>query len=203
MKTSSFAYTFLFVFALSCTPKTSQDVNSMIQEFENIQDMSSSDAPWPTYNDSTQMIRKERLESFLSKLDDLDQKAMSNDDKINKDMLSLIVRNEIEEMNFGIHEFPLNAEGGFLTGIIYSINGTRITNSEQADAYLEKLKALPDYIEKRIEHMTSGSERGVVSPKLIVDLCLGMVEEVVANTPENTFLFTPAKGTDIESEVWH
>lgn len=176
-------------------------MDQLIVEFEKLQDELDTDLPWPTFDETVLSSEKENLSSLLEKLGELADDDLSEEDRINKDMLVLIIQDRIEALKFRIHEFPLNAEGGFLTGIIYSINGTRISDEESKKEYLEKLNELPGYIDERIGHLRSGIERKVVSPKLITELCLSMVEDVAKGTVEESFFLHPAKGSTIEEEV--
>jgi len=137
----------------------------------------------------------------LHELNNLEDNKRSVEDGINKDLLELITTDEIAGLKFETHKFPLNAEGGFLTGIIFSINGTRIKSEMDEKAYLEKLESLPKYIEDRIGHLEEAMEVGKVSPKLIANICLGMVDEVIASKPETSFFAQPSKGTKIEGQV--
>ena len=186
---------------LSCSNSEKMDMDQLVTEFETLQNEFETDSLWPVFDEEMLVLEEEKMNAFLDKLNKVDDNDLSERDRINKDMLILIVHDRLEALKFGIHEFPLNAEGGFLTGIIYSINGTRLSDEESENEYLEKLSALPEYIDKRIGHLRSGMEKEVVSPKLITELCLGMVDEVVNGKVENSFFLRPAKGTAIEAEV--
>ncbi|MDF1696311.1 MAG: DUF885 domain-containing protein [Saprospiraceae bacterium] len=201
MKTSTIFYLFLIGVLISCQQKETKNLETLISNYEEIGKAFKSESPWPEFKVDQLKAKQSKLSAYLKDLEELSDVGLLESDRINKDMLTLIVQNQIELMKFGSHEFPLNAEGGFLTGIIYSINGARINSKKDADKYIEKLKALPAYIDSRIGHLKSGSERGVVSPKLIVDLCLGMVDEVIEGETENTFFLTPVKGKEIQKEV--
>ena len=186
---------------MSCSPEQKLKMETVISNYEALDKEFDTDSLWPKFEEEALNNKKEKLISFLKDVEQLDESSLTEEELINKDMLALIVRDKIEALKFKIHEFPLNAEGGFLTGIIYGINGTRITDEKAAKKYLDKLKALPSYINERINHLSSGMNKGVVSPKLITKLCLGMVDEVLDSEPENTFFMKSAKGTTIEGEV--
>ncbi len=201
MKKSPLFFLIFIIILVSCTTVDRVDMETMISHYEGLEEEFDSETPWPEFENGTLKRKSEELISFLSDIEKMDDAELTEDDRINKDMLVLVVRDKIEGLKFRIHEFPLNAEGGFLTGIIYSINGTRITDEETEKKYIEKLQALPQYIDERISHLKAGMNRDVVSPKLITKLCLGMVDEVAAADAETTFFVNPAKGTNIETVV--
>lgn len=199
---NSFFLTFitLFIFS-SCQEVERNEMGNMITKFESLEKEFENDASWPVFETEKLEAKEEKLKAYLEELSAMDVSVMTEADRINKDMLELIVTDDIESMRFGIHEFPLNAEGGFLTGIIYSINGIRLHDDASKKSYIKKLKALPDYIDHRMEHLKSGLARGVVSPKLITELCRSMVDEVANAEADQTFFLNSARGTSLEDEV--
>ena len=201
MKTYSTFSLLLLVFILACSPKNKKGMDNIISEFEQLQQDFETDSDWPQIDSEELNAQKERMEEFRNALKELDSDDLTMEDRINKDMLELILTDEIEGIKFGTHEFALNAEGGFLTGIVFGIRGMTIQNEEDEKRYLKKLQALPAYLESRMNHLSNGMESGVVSPKLITRICLEMVEEVANSKAEDTFFAQPAKGTNIEEEV--
>ena len=201
MKKLSFSIALIFLLLTSCTTEQKVTMSGIISNYESLEKEFDTESQWPQFDEELLNTKKEKLIGFLDEVQDIDDSELSEEDRINKDMLALIVRDKIEGLKFRIHEFPLNAEGGFLTGIIYEINGTRIKNGQDQKEYIDKLKALPKYLDDRIGHLTSGMKRGVVAPKLITNLCLGMVDEVANTTAEHTFFMQPVNDHEIKSEV--
>lgn len=201
MKNTNILVLLTLFLVMSCATDQGVNMQNIISNYEALEKEFDVDSPWPKYDEEVLNKKRTKMISFLEEVEHLDDSRLTEDELINKDMLALIVRDKIEALNFKIHEFPLNAEGGFLTGIIYSINGTRINDEESGEKYLDKLKALPAYMDERIGHLSAGMTRGVVSPKLITKLCMGMVDEVLESNPENTFFMNAARGTKIEREV--
>ncbi len=201
MKASYILVLFSVLMFVSCDKASEVGMDDMISRYEALQEEFDTESPWPQFEEEALKSKSEKLTSYLEELEKMDNASMTEDDLINKDMLALIVQDKIEGLKFRMHEFPLNAEGGFLTGIIYGINGTRINDKEAESKYLDKLKALPAYIDDRMGHLKAGMDRGVVSPKLITKLCLGMVDEVANSNAESTFFMNPANGSNIESDV--
>jgi uncharacterized protein (DUF885 family) len=191
----------LSLFLTSCSLNRESNLTSYISTYETIQKENKSNSHWHQFEPSKLKKHEENITSFLNELKSLDDNELSIDDGINKDLLMLIATDELEGLKFKIHQFPLNAEGGFLTGIMYNIYDTRVTNDKEEKDYFEKLDSLPYYIDVRINHLKSSIESGNVSPKLIAEICLGMVEEVIQSDPEATFFVEPVKGTKLESDV--
>jgi len=195
------SYLLLSCFLLIGISASTQDVNSIIDRYEACQEAQKSDNIWPTYNEADLKAEHKELSAILSSLREVDMQNATTDDKINADLLKLIIEDVLFQIDFKSHEMPLSAEGGFLAGIIYSITGSRISDKKSEIKYLNKLKELPDYIDSMIGLMRQGQSRGVSSPKLIATLCLGMVQEITQASPDDNFFVKTAKGSRIEDKV--
>ena len=145
----------LMTFSCKKVEQTSS-MQTLTERYQELKKELRSDANWPEFDPAKMNTEKEKLESLLSEFSKLEDGDLSVEDGINKDMLSLVIEDRLESLKFGIHEFPLNAEGGFLTGIVYSINGARLNNQEDQDKFIQKLKELPAYLDARTEHLKSG-----------------------------------------------
>lgn len=182
-----------------------QSVIDIIDSYENIGsdkiDDTVEESPWPIFNPSKLMKERGELSKILSNVKSSKQSATDEGDLINLDLLELIIEDRIFNIDFRKYEMPLSAEGGFLTGIIYDIGGTRINSSEDGLKYLKKLKAFPAYFDTRIEHLKRGQKRGVSSPKIIAKICLGMAKEVSESDANNNFFSKAIEGTSIEKKA--
>ncbi len=197
----------LFVFCLLCSGigLQGQSVADIIDSYENINsDETEEDeekSPWPTFSLSKSKIEIEKLNKILIDVKSSKQTSTEEEDLINLDLLELIIEDKIFNLEFKKHEMPLSAEGGFLTGIIYRISGTRINSPEDGLKFLNKLKALPAYFDERIANLKAGQSRGVSSPKLIANLCLGMAQEVSESDANGNFFAKAVEGTSIEKKA--
>lgn len=195
---------FLILFIISTNDSIGQSVSTIIAEYESVEDSldGENDPPlWPIYSETRTTELRSKLHKILTDVKSIDRTNADVQDLINMDLLELIIEDRIFMIDFKKQEMPLTAEGGFLTGIIYSINGTRINTDEDGRNYLNKLKALPAYIDSQIENLKAGQKRGVSSPKLITNLCIGMGKEVSESEANNNFFIKPARGTSIEQKA--
>lgn len=142
---------------------------------------------WPDLSESRKSKELSSITKILARLDGLNKADLSVDDQINQEMLSLILTDWQQNLLYETHLFPLNAEGGFLAGVIYGIQGRQIDSQEKTDKYLEKLNALPGYFELRISHMKEGSEKDKSSPQLIVNNCVKLIDHLLQTDIEEQF----------------
>ncbi len=195
----------VILFCLSLYGIQAQTVDSIIAAYESVDDSENDSeeesSPWYLYSESQTMILRKKLDAILSNVKTVDRSKASEQDLINLDLLELIIEDRIFNIDFRKHEMPLTAEGGFLTNIIYNISGTRINSENDGREFLHKIKMLPEYIDSQIENLKAGQKRGVSSPKLIAELCLGMAKEVSESEADDNFFAKAVKDTDVEQKA--
>jgi uncharacterized protein (DUF885 family) len=195
----------VILFCLSLYGIQAQTVDSIIAAYESVDDSENDseeeNSPWYLYSESQTMILRKKMGAILSNVKSVDRSKASEQDLINLDLLELIIEDRIFNIDFRKHEMPLTAEGGFLTNIIYNISGTRINSENDGKEFLHKIKMLPEYIDSQIENLKAGQKRGVSSPKLIAELCLGMAKEVSESEADDNFFAEAVKGTDVEKKA--
>ncbi|MEM6344814.1 MAG: DUF885 domain-containing protein [Bacteroidota bacterium] len=119
---------------------------------------------------------------------------LSPSDQINRDLLGLIFRDQLSRVRYGAELMPLNSEGGFLTEIYYTVSATKINTETDANQYLQKLNALPDYLQLQQERMQRGLKENKTVPALIVERCLSLLDENLATEGYFDMFLAPLSG---------
>ena len=114
MKNNTLAFLFITALLMSCTSVQKPDLGAMISNFEALQKEFDSESDWPQFDVEVLNNKKDKLTAFYNDLSGLDNQGLSVSERIDKDMLELIVTDEIEGLKFGTHEFSMNAEGGLM-----------------------------------------------------------------------------------------
>ena len=183
-----------FILLLSCNSKNSNkkipDLAQLISEFESIRE-ADDEASWPNFDPEKLSKEIADYEKVQSRLNEIEVEDLNISDQINLDMLNLVVEDEKAQLEFEHHLMPLNSEGGFLAGIVYAIRDSKVNSSEEFLNYRNKLTDFPDYINRRIEHMRRGIKEDKVSPKLIIENCLKLVDQVMKSDPSETIFTSP------------
>jgi len=169
----------------------------VIKDFKQQKEVFKNDGEWPNLDKEREEKRINGLSAIKERVENIPVQQLSETDLINRDMLQLILQEELFHHEHESILFPLNAEGGFLAGVIYSIRDSRINNEEDFIKYKKKLSSLPQYFDNRIADMRLGQKRGKSSPKLIVNNCIKLITHLL-ETPIEEQIFLSAV-TDNES----
>ncbi len=166
------------------------EYQAFVDKEENKQKMA-----WPSYADTVVGQKKAFFSGLLSKLNGVDPGVLSVEDRINYDMLFLIIEDERFHLDFESYLMPLNAEGGFLANMIYATNGLVLHDDDSRLSYLSKLESTPAYLDEKTALLRRGLEVGKTLPALIVKNCIGMTRQFSKTPVEDHFLFAPLRNT--------
>ena len=197
-------YLLLFLIYLSsCQQKDA--LTEIIKRYDAFQDSLDDDSfPWPQITDTD---IAERLAFYKSIQDDLSVvEAEKLDDRqlINYEMLSHIIDDKVANLAYESHLIPITSEGGFVTGIIFSIQRKTLRNAEDIDKYLTYLKTFPTYIDNRIDNLKKGIDTGKKSSQFITSKFLNILDPFVQSLDTEVNYFRKAMNSyegEISEEV--
>ena len=171
---------------ISCN-KAEHGLENVIDQYEEITRTNDQDH-WPNLSEEFISHKVKQHKDLLGEIDKLTGE-LSKKEKIDVDMLRLLLEDKLFHLEFASHSFPLDSEGGFLTGMIYALSGTRVNDDTSFQKYVEKLQAIPAYFKQREETMRKGQAAGKSSPKLVVNNVIdGMSRLLEAPAKESYFM---------------
>ncbi len=176
-------------------------LDKIIERYEGFYKEKYEREQWPELSEAVFLKEKLFLSKTLKQLKGLDQSKFDDQEMINAELLELVISDKLFNLDFQSYLFPLNAEGGFITGIVYGIQGAYLKDQESFDKYVQKLMNLPGYFKKRISWMMKGTADNKMSPKLVVENCIKVLNEFLDTKPEQTFFMNPVKGNDLREAV--
>ena len=191
----------LLLSSISFSQENNSNLDQIIEGYEKFYQTKSENEKWPELSEAVFLKEKLFLSKVSSNLESLDKNKLDDQELINTELLQLVVSDKLFNLDFQDYLFPLNAEGGFITGVVYGIQGIHLKDQEAFDKYVQKLLNLPSYFKKRISWMTKGIAANKMSPKLVVENCIEVLDEFINTAPENTFYMNPVKGNDLREAV--
>jgi len=132
------------------------------------------------------------LKSIKNDLSKIEPDPNDTNSQINIEMLDFILGHDIYNLKFGIHKMPLNSEGGFLTSMLGSVRGKNLKNEKDIKNYIDKIGTTVLYLDNQTEWLNKGIKDGKMRPKLVVNNCIELLEDILKE--EKLFLFKPLEG---------
>lgn len=121
--------------------------------------------------------------------------------RLNRNLLLHVLDDQIFQREFGAYRFPLDAEGGFLTGIVYRMLGYRISSDDDFTRYQKMMEGLGPYIDNQIAAMREGLAEGKTDPRLVVNNCLGQIDRFLETPVADCMFLRPVAGDAARSQV--
>jgi uncharacterized protein (DUF885 family) len=141
---------------------------------------------WPDASFEAVAAHDQAMAGFLSRLEGIDPQALPEGEAANYAVLAYILENAaaIPQTRYALT--PFTNDSGFHTRPGFVAMGTRLRTVEDAEAFIARLEALPDYYAQHRAWLERGLELGITQPREILP---GVADQITA--PEDSALFMP------------
>ncbi len=141
----------------------------------------------PAANDA----RRTALFEFQRRLLTLKSARLKDADSLNRDLLLRAVSDDLDAAQFDLQRQPFTAYWSFSSFGASLANATVIRSKLEADAYLSRLRALPDYYDQELANARRGLATGFIQPRLVVEVALRTARKQASATPQESGLMKP------------
>lgn len=133
------------------------------------------------------------LEAIDARLKALPPSDPSSEDAVNRGYLAFDLRTELTGLKLDAARINFNAYDGFHLEPQSLAQGTRLRDRADADAYLQRLAALPHYYETQIGNARRGVAAGFTQPAPTVAVVLAIARKQAAIPAADDGLMAPLK----------
>jgi uncharacterized protein (DUF885 family) len=208
--------------ALSVETTASQALGQLVEDFERselandpIQAGREGDlealARWPDASMDAVSRRRTENQGFLDRLQAIDAAGLNGDERINYIVLDYLLRSRVELAPFEQERIPFTSDSGFFSLPLQIARSTRIGTLDQAEAWLERIRTLPRWIDQNRAWLVRGIETGMVQPEYVVQSVVGQLRSISQTPTEDNPLLAPfrtlpaalerAHGTDLRNRA--
>jgi len=145
----------------------------------------------PDVRPQTEAAQLEELKAFRQRLADIDAGQLAADSPLNHALLSHLVAESIEEAAFDFSRIAFQNDDGFHTLADYLARTTSIASREDADAWMARLEALPDWYDQNIANLRRGIKTRLTQPRIVVDRVLEVARRQADMKAQDSPLFLP------------
>ena len=158
------------------------------------------DSEWEMLGDEKLANKKKTLTALLADLNKIPQADLSETDLINYEMLEILMENKLFNLEYETHLMPLNSEGGFIIGMVYQTQNTRLNSDEDVENYFKKIENLPAYVDQKISFLDRGLNENKKLPKVVIQNCIAMIDQYLETPTEELFISNPFKAVPEHAE---
>lgn len=137
--------------------------------------------------------RKAQLTAFQQQLAAIDPAQLSDDGRLNHAFLTRLVGDRLQSLAFDEARLAFSSDSGFHSVLPYLASVTAIDSAEDAEAWLARLDALPNYYADNIANARRGLATGFVQPRSTTEAALSQARRAVATPIADDPLLVPFK----------
>jgi uncharacterized protein (DUF885 family) len=149
---------------------------------------------WPDISPEATATKVEAEEGFLERLQAIDRSALPSNDQVSYDVLEYVLTFRVELAPFQTQRAPFTNDTGFFSAPGRAAASLRLNRVPEAEAWIDRLRALPAYFDAHVDWMRQGIEEDYTQPRDIMDAVVGQVRSLAGYTPEETGLLEPIDG---------
>jgi len=179
----------VLTFLIGCkniTPE--QKLRNIIETYQKFQQNRDPNYPLGDYSESKFEKRALFCDSLLTQLQTINPNFFKEDDKISYKLLEFVLNEVVIKYKFKTHWNPIQSDAGFHSSLTYQVRP--ITSKKGALKYLEKLKAIPLYIQQQTELIRKGLDAGMGQPLIIFKGYESTYEQHITATAEENFYYS-------------
>lgn len=147
----------------------------------------------PDASREAELGRRPALEAFLRRADAVDAASLSEEDRLNLDLLKWTLARALRGIALDTGRLAFSAEGGPGQNASYMARTTRITSAAEAEAWLTRLAAMPTLYGQELDNARRGLATGMVQPRSTVEAALVLMDGDLVLTADNDPLLSPTR----------
>ena len=181
----------IFIFLVFSCERENEKLENIVQEFQKHNPYDFEDYPLGNFSEEYFRVEKEFAESLLQKLSDIDVDKLDENDNISYELLSFVLQDKVAYYDFERFLNPLLSDSGFHSSLVYNVRPMYSYN--QVKNYLNKLNAIPQYVDQYLPLLRKGLDKGVSQPLIIFEGYESTYNDHITKDFESNYFYSPFK----------
>jgi uncharacterized protein (DUF885 family) len=193
MKSNIFLLLLTFLTATT-TSHSQNDPETLSEVIEEVQDHKAYDREeYPLGLFTAEHYRREAgfAERQMEKLRNISKENLSKSEKISLELLKFKLQETIDFYEYEAYLNPLLSDAGFHVSLPYNVR--ELANYGQVKDYLNKLNAIPGYVDQHLVLLREGMKKGITQPGVIFKGYEATYNDQIVKDPKDSYYYTPFK----------
>ena len=166
-------------------------LNSLIESYQNHEGYDKKEYPLGLYTKEYYQAEAEFAKSKLEELAKIDLEKLKETDRISAELLKFVLQDKIDYYEFERYLNPLLSDSGFHSSLNYQVRP--LNDYNQVKTYLNKLNALPEFVNQNFKNLREGLEKGVSQPRVIFNGYETTYNDHIVDEIEDSYFYSPFK----------
>lgn len=169
----------------------SEQLDSIIQTYQDHKAYDRDTYPLGLYTEEYYKQEADFAKEQLEDLVEIEKRKLSETDEISLELLKFKLNETIDFYKYKAYLNPLLSDSGFHLSLSYQVRD--LNNYNQVKAYLNKLKAIPTYVDQHLKLLRKGLKEGITQPKVIFEGYESTYDSQIVEQPEESYFYEPFK----------
>lgn len=187
--------TFVFIVTIcgciSNKKKSSQLLTSIVNEYQDHKGYDEQEFPLGLFTKKFYQSEADFAKTILTKLSEVSEIALSETEVISLKLLKFKLKDQIDYFTYERFLNPLLSDAGFHSNLNYIVRP--LSSYKAAKNYLNKLNAIPVFVNQHFVNLREGLEKGVSQPKVIFNGYESTYEDHIIADFSDSYFYKPFK----------
>lgn len=175
---------------LNCSDDNSaEELQIILDRIENYKSYDESQYPLGYFTEDRFRSDAEFAQTQIEALQKLDMDKLSQSDRISVELQLFVLQEQIDYFQFNAFLNPLLSDAGFHNDLAYEVR--TLDNKKQLEDYLNKLRALPVFVDQHLDLLNQGIARGITQPRVIFEGYESSYNDHITERAVDNFYFRP------------
>ena len=171
--------------------KNSNHLNEIINTYQDHEGYDSKKYPLGLVTKEHYKNEADFANELLLRLSLIDTTYLDENDKISFKLLGFKLQDIVDYYEFERHLNPLLSDAGFHSSLGYMVRP--LYNYDQIKKYLNKLNAIPDYVDQYFVNLREGLSKGVSQPLVIFEGYESTYNDHITRDYKDNYFYSPFK----------
>ena len=165
------------------------DLDSIISTYHNHKGYDREAYPLGLYTENYYKKEAEFAQKLLSDLAEIDTDALDETRYISSELLRFKLQETVDRYEYKAYLNPLLSDSGFHLSLSYQVRD--LNTYAQVKAYLNKLNAIPTYVDQHFQLLRQGLKEGITQPRVIFEGYASTYDSQIVDQAEESFFYEP------------
>ena len=176
---------------ISNKENSSQLLTSIVNEYQDHEGYDEQEFPLGLFTKKFYQSEADFAKTILTKLSGVSEMALSETEVISLKLLKFKLKDQIDYFTYERFLNPLLSDAGFHSNLNYSVRP--LSSYKAAKNYLNKLNAIPVFVDQHFVNLREGLEKGVSQPKVIFNGYESTYEDHIMTDFSDSYFYSPFK----------
>ena len=176
---------------ISNKENSSQLLTSIVNEYQDHEGYDEQEFPLGLFTKKFYQSEADFAKTILTKLSEVSEMALSETEVISLKLLKFKLKDQIDYFTYERFLNPLLSDAGFHSNLNYSVRP--LSSYKAAKNYLNKLNAIPVFVDQHFVNLREGLEKGVSQPKVIFNGYESTYKDHIITDFSDSYFYSPFK----------